>query len=124
MGGCERFLTCVCASRRFEVSSVQLRLWHQVGVQQAPEEQAWPEVGGERRRPQVGGTFESLVLIVTFLSTDDKPGKPGAVPWSSGFSGGKFGHLSNPVSPPSDDGGILDEVQAMRVASYAELCCH
>lgn len=78
--------------------SVQLRLWHQVGVQQAPEEQAWPEVGGERRRPQVGGTFESLVLIVTFLSTDDKPGKPGAVPWSSGFSGGKLGHLSNPVS--------------------------
>lgn len=106
------------------MSSVQLRLWHQVGVQQAPEEQAWPEVGGERRRPQVGGTFESLVLIVTFLSTDDKPGKPGAVPWSGGFSGGKLGHLSNPVSPPSDDGGILDEVQAMRVASYAELCCH
>ena len=63
---CERALTCVCASRRFEVSSVQLRLWHQMGVQQAPEEQAWPEVGGERRRPQVGGTFESLVLIVTF----------------------------------------------------------
>lgn len=69
----------------------------------------------------MGGTFESLVLIVTFLSTDDKPGKPGAVPWSNGFSGGNLGHLSEPRL--SSDGGILDEVRAMRVASYAELCC-
>ena len=119
--GCERVLTCVCASRWFEVSSVQLRLWHQMGVQQAPEEQAWPEVGGERRRPQVGGTFESLVLVVTFLSTDNKPGKPGAVPWSNGFSGGKLGRLFEPCLP--SDGGVLDEVQATHVTSYAELCC-
>lgn len=102
------------------MSRVQLRLRHQMGVQQAPEEQARPEVGGERRGPQVGGTFESLVLIVTLLSIDNQPGKPSAVPRSSGFSGGKLGHLFEPCLP--SDGGILGEVRAMRVTSYAELC--
>lgn len=91
-----------------------------MGIQQAPEEQARPEAGGERRGPQVGGTFESLLLTVTLLSTDSQPGKPRAVPRSGGFSGGKLGHLFEPRLP--SDGGILGEVRAMRVTSYAELC--
>lgn len=45
----------LCACRRSEVPRLQLCLWHQMGVQQALEEQARPEVGGKRRRAQVGG---------------------------------------------------------------------
>lgn len=112
--------TCVCAFRLFEVSCVQLRLWHQMGVQQALEEQAWPEVGGERRRSQVGGTFKSMVSIVPFLNADDKPGKPSAVPQSSGFSGWEtwksFQTLSHIWGVP------LGESQATHVTSYSGLC--
>lgn len=55
-----RLPASVCAFRGSEVPSVQLRVRHQMGVQQALEEQARPEAGGERRRAQVGGNFLEL----------------------------------------------------------------
>lgn len=91
----------LCAFRRSEVPCLQLRIWHQMGVQQALEEQAWPEVGGKRRRAQVGGNCVEYGTDLDISKYKCRPDEPRGRLWSSehrGFWQGTWEPFSKHVS--------------------------
>ena len=119
------------ASRWPEVPGLQLCLRHQVGVQQALEEQARPEAGGERRRAQMGGKAPECGVDLDISKCRYKPGKPRpraqTVPWNPGFSGWKIWGLfkSCVISEGSDwvgSGPRCISSSGWCLVSFAKVC--